>query len=366
MAVYKIEDTKKPPVLYTGTLRWIYTNLFSTIGNAVLTVLVITLLFIVMPPLFDWFLFSADWTSTNTTDCRANSDGACWGFIFDKFNIFIYGLYPNDSYWRPNLVLLSVPILFFAIKMIKNTVKRRKAIMLVILLFPFFTFYILHGGLFLSIIDTDKWGGLFLTLIIATTGIVVSFPIGLMLALGRNSKMPAIKYLSIIYIEFIRGVPLISILFMASVVLPLFFSSGVEVDKLLRALVGITLFQTAYIAEIIRGGLQAIPKGQYEAADSMGLSFTQKMIFIILPQALKVSIPNLTGSFIALFKDTTLVLIIGLFDMLGVVKLAVSDANWIGMDIEGFVFVAIVFWIILYTMSRYSSKLESKLSTGYK
>jgi general L-amino acid transport system permease protein len=201
---------------------------------------------------------------------------------------------------------------------------------------------------------------------VAVVGIIASFPIGILLALGRQSEMRVIRFFCIIYIEFIRGVPLITILFMASVVLPLFFTEGMTIDKLLRALIGITMFQAVYIAEVIRGGLQAIPKGQYEAADAIGLSFTQKTVFIILPQALKVSIPNIVGSFIALFKDTTLILIIGLFDVLSMVHLTSSDENWLGRETEGYVFVTIVLWVILYSMSRYSKTLEQRFSTEHK
>lgn len=234
------------------------------------------------------------------------------------------------------------------------------------LIYPVVAFVLLYGGLGLEIVETDKWGGLTLTVVVAAVGIIASFPLGILFALGRQSEMRVVKFISVVYIEFVRGVPLITILFMASVVLPLFFSAGMDFDKLLRALIGITLFQTAYIAEVIRGGLQAIPKGQYEAADAAGLSFMQKTMLVILPQALKISIPNIVGSFIALFKDTTLLLIIGLFDMLAIVGAATSNSNWLGRDTEGYVFVAMVIWVILYSMSRYSKRLEVRFSTEHK
>ncbi len=204
-----------------------------------------------------------------------------------------------------------------------------------------------------------------LTLVVAAVGIIASFPIGIVLALGRQSDMPIVKTLCVGFIEFIRGVPLITILFMASVVLPLFFHDGIDFDKLLRALIGITLFQAAYIAEVIRGGLQAIPRGQYEAYKSLGLSYWQGMILIILPQALKISIPNLVGSFISLFKDTTLVLIIGLFDVLAMVTLTTSDSNWLGFEVEGYVFVTMIYWCCCFTMSRYSKAVERKFNTEH-
>jgi len=234
-----------------------------------------------------------------------------------------------------------------------------------ILILPIVSFILLYGGVFgLEVVEPSKWGGLLLTLVIATVGIVLSFPIGIFLAMGRQSKLPIIKTLSVFYIEFIRGVPLITVLFMASIVLPLFFPEGVNFNKLARALIGITLFQAAYVAENIRGGFQAIPKGQYEAADALGLTYWQKMRLIILPQAIKVAIPNLVGTFISLFKDTSLVMIIGLFDLLSMVKLTASDRDWLGFDTEGYVFVALIYWVFNFAMSRYSKRLENKLNTN--
>jgi len=249
---------------------------------------------------------------------------------------------------------------------IKNSQYKAHYIIGSFLIYPVVAFFLLYGGLGLEIVETDKWGGLTLTVVVAAVGIVASFPLGILFALGRQSEMRVVKFISVVYIEFIRGVPLITILFMASVVLPLFFSAGMDIDKLLRALIGITLFQTAYIAEVIRGGLQAIPRGQYEAADAAGLNFLQKTMLVILPQALKISIPNIVGSFISLFKDTTLLLIIGLFDMLAIVGAATSNSDWLGRDTEGYVFVAMVIWVILYSMSRYSKRLEVRFSTEHK
>jgi general L-amino acid transport system permease protein len=236
-----------------------------------------------------------------------------------------------------------------------------------IVTFPIVSYILMAGGFgLLPVVETHQWGGLTLSLIIASVGIIVSFPIGVVLALGRRSDLKVIKLFSTIFIEFIRGVPLITILFMASFVLPLFLESSTNFDKLLRALIGIALFQAAYFAEVVRGGLQAIPKGQYEAADAIGLSYFQKNALIILPQALKISIPNIVGSSISLFKDSTLVLIIGLMDMLAMVNMTSNDPYWLGRETEGFVFVTIVFWVILYSMSRYSRKLEIRFNTENK
>ncbi len=363
MATYQQEETKKPPILYTGFLNWFRKNLFSSAFNSVLTVLILALLIAGIPPLLNWFFWDATFSANTANECT--NSGACWAYVIEKFNLYIYGFYPEELRWRPNLALLILFAIVVGLNLVSNVVYKRKLILLSFCIYPIVAFFLMYGGFWLKEVTTDEWGGLLLTLIIASTGIIVSFPISIILALGRRSKMPIIRYLSIIYIEFIRGVPLISILFMASVLLPLFFEEGTNVDKLLRALIGITLFQAAYLAEVIRGGLQSIPKGQYEAADAMGFGYVQKMVFIILPQALKVSIPNIVGSSIGLFKDTTLVLIIGLFDMLAMVRLTSSDTNWLGMETEGYIFVTMIFWVILYNMSKYAGRLEKRFNTAH-
>lgn len=217
-------------------------------------------------------------------------------------------------------------------------------------------------------VTTDLWGGLMVTLIVAIVGIVASFPIGIVLALGRRSKLPLVRFFSICFIEVWRGVPLITVLFMSSVMLPLFLPDGVNFDKLLRALIGVTLFSAAYMAEVVRGGLQALPKGQYEAGAAMGLTYSQSMRLIILPQALKISIPGIVNSFIALFKDTSLVLIIGLFDLLGIIEFNFTDSNWAAPQVPatGYIFAALVFWVFCFGMSRYSMYMEERLNTGHK
>jgi general L-amino acid transport system permease protein len=236
-----------------------------------------------------------------------------------------------------------------------------------LVIFPNVAFYLFHGGGFgLPVVETSRWGGLFLTLVVAGVGIVASLPLGILFALGRRSEMPIVRAVCITFIEVMRGVPLITILFMASVMLPLFLPEGVNFDKLLRALVGVALFSAAYMAEVVRGGLQAIPKGQYEAANALGLSFWKTMGLIILPQALKIVIPGIVNTLIGLFKDTTLVLILGLFDLLGIVQAALTDASWIGFATEGYVFAALGFWIFCFGMSRYSMHVERKLHTGHK
>ena len=264
------------------------------------------------------------------------------------------------------LCLIAAFLAFGLITLNKATVKAWITFLL-ITVYPFIAFYLWVGdGFGLNYIETPQWGGLFLTLVVAGTGIAASLPIGIVFALGRRSEMPAIRAVSIGFIELWRGVPLITVLFMSSVMLPLFLPEGVNFDKLLRALIGVALFSSAYMAEVVRGGLQAIPKGQYEAAASMGLGYWQMMRLIILPQALKLVIPGIVNTFIGLFKDTTLVLIIGLFDLLGSVQAATTDPKWVAMFIEGYVFTAMVFWIFCFSMSRYSMHIERKLHTGHK
>ncbi|HIB31481.1 MAG TPA: amino acid ABC transporter permease [Candidatus Thioglobus sp.] len=365
MAIYSLKETKQPPESKTKAFLWLKDNLFSSISNAALTFIALYVIYLLLPPILNWTIFDAnfDLTADNQSCGR---EGACWSFVNANLKMFIYGFYPQEELWRVNTMFGLIAALVVFGSLIKKSQYRAHYIIGSFLIYPVVAFVLLYGGLGLEIVETDKWGGLTLTVVVAAIGIIASFPLGILLALGRQSEMRVVKFISVIYIEFVRGVPLITILFMASVVLPLFFSAGMDFDKLLRAVIGITLFQTAYIAEVIRGGLQAIPKGQYEAADAVGLSFIQKTMFVILPQALKISIPNIVGSFIALFKDTTLLLIIGLFDMLAIVGAASSNSNWLGRETEGYVFVAMVIWVILYSMSRYSKRLEVRFSTEHK
>ncbi|MEA3384398.1 MAG: amino acid ABC transporter permease [Campylobacterota bacterium] len=359
MATYELKTARPAPSKLKGPIRWIIENLLSTPFNVALTFVGITFLFWVIPPFIQWAIIDANFIGSTRADCTG--DGACWVFVKEKLNLFIYGFYPEQEYWRINLSFALFFVFGILFKYIGSNYIQKIAIFSI---YPVVAYFLISGGIFgFDTVTTDKWGGLSLTLIVASVGIVAAFPIGIVLAFGRQSELPIIKNLSILYIEFIRGVPLISILFMASVILPLFFPEGMDFDKLLRALIGITLFQSAYIAEVIRGGLQAIPKGQYEAADSLGLSYWEKMLLVILPQALKVAIPNLVGASISLFKDTTLVLIIGLFDLLAMVHLTGSDASWLGYETEGYVFVTFIFWFFCFSLSKYGSYLEVKYNT---
>ena len=359
MAVYEEKQTLEAPSSTTGFIHWVKENLFSTPLNTLLTFMGFGILYYIIPPFLQWAYFDANFAGTTKAQCTG--DGACWIFIKMKIDLFMYGFYPAEQLWRLKAILM----LFVAIMVGFRFINKNKFIILA--LFFIVSLILVYGGIFgLEVVSTDRWGGLMLTIIVASVGIVFSFPIGIIIAFGRQSNLPIIRSVSVTYVEMIRGVPLITILFMSSVVLPLFFPEGVSFDKLLRALIGITLFQAAYVAENIRGGLQAIPKGQYEAADTIGLSYWQKMLLVILPQALKVAIPNLVGAFIALFQDTTLVLIIGLFDLLSTVTIAAADSNWLGMETEGYVFVTFIFWAFCYGMSRYSNTLEKQFNTELK
>ena len=359
MAVYPIQPAKEPPLGERGAIAWVRHRLLSSPFNIFFTLLGIGILAMLIPPFVQWAIVDANFVGHTKADCTG--DGACWVFVLEKLKMFIYGFYPEAELWRAKL---TIGIAILTLVVLRFTHLRWVKIGMIILL-PVTAIILLRGNVFgLTLVETSQWGGLLLTLVISTVGIVLSFPIGVLLALGRQSRLPIIKTLSIFYIELIRGVPLITVLFMASVILPLFFPEGINFDKLVRALIGITFFEAAYIAENIRGGLQAIPTGQYEAADALGLSYWQKMRLVILPQAIKVAIPNLVGSFISLFKDTSLVMIIGLFDLLAMVQLTANDRDWLGMETEGYVFVAFVFWIFTFSMSFYSKRLEKKLDTN--
>ena len=274
----------------------------------------------------------------------------------------MYGFYPSEQVWRVNLTysLLIVALLPLLIEKIPG----RKHLIKFTIAFPIVAFILLYGGFGFQVIPTNKWGGLLVTLVLGVFGIAIAFPLGILLALGRRSQLPVISMFCTLFIEFIRGVPLITLLFFGMVMLPLFLPEGLNLDGLVRVLVAVTLFQAAYMAEVIRGGLQAIPRGQYEAAQSVGLSYWQMNRKIILPQAIRISIPSIVNTSIGLFKDTTLVIIIGLLDLLGIGRGALADATWMGLSNEVYVFVALVFFIFTFSMSRYSLYLEKKLKTG--
>jgi len=353
-----------PPASTTGVIGWLRQNLLSSPLNIALTIVTMYVLFKFVPPVLDWALFSADFLGSSQDDCT--SGGACWVFIGKRLDLFIYGFYPLDQYWRVDLMFAFLAFTFVPQFFDAFPYKKQFGVIALVVL-PVVAYVLLLGGMFgLEPVDTNKWGGLMLTLVLAYVGIVAALPIGVLLALGRRSEMPVIRTICICFIELWRGVPLISVLFMASVMLPLFLPEGMNFNKLLRALIGIVMFQSAYMAEVIRGGLQAIPKGQFEAASALGLNYWKSMRLIVLPQALKLVIPGIVNTFIALFKDTTLVLIIGLLDILASVQSAIVDPAWRQVSTEGYVFAAFSFWVFCFSISRYSQALERKLHTGHK
>lgn len=345
-------------------LKWSRENLFATRMNAVLSVLSIWLVYVAIEGVFSWALINASFIGTDKASCAANPHGACWPFVTAKLNQFVYGNYPMGEQWRVNIVF-ALGAFGLGLLMTKRVSFKKEVAVLMLTVYPVLTFILLSGGfLGLSYVETNQWGGLLVTLVIAVTGIVVSLPLGILLALGRRSELPIIRIMSIGFIEFWRGVPLITVLFMASVMLPLFLPEGMNFDALLRCLIGVSMFASAYMAEVIRGGLQAIPKGQYEAAKSLGLSYWKSMRLIILPQALVVSIPGIVNTFIGLFKDTTLVMIVGIFDLLGIISFHFTDPNWTSpqVPITGFVFAGLVFWVFCFAMSHYSKSVERRFS----
>jgi general L-amino acid transport system permease protein len=367
---------KEAPISNNNIIYWLRKNLFATPKDVVLTVLALALLLYVIPPAVDWLFIKAAWSGIDRNACiaisqgGANPDGwsgACWAFIHDRFSQFIFGRYPLEERWRPMLVGALFVALLIPMLIPKVPYKVLNAGLLFII-FPIVAFFLLRGGFGLAIVETPRWGGLMVTLILSFVGIVVSLPLGILLALGRRSNMPIIKSLCIGFIELIRGVPLITVLFMANVMLPLFLPTGWTFDNFLRALIGVALFASAYMAEVIRGGLQAIPKGQTEGANSLGLNYVQTTGLIVLPQAIKLVIPGIVNTFIGLFKDTSLVSIIGMFDLLGIVRLNFTDTTWMTpvTPLTGLIFAGFIFWIFCFGMSRYSAFMERHLDTGHK
>ncbi len=353
-----------PPPGTTGAVHWLRENLLSSPTNIVMTIISVWFLYKILPPMVDWFFLEASFTGADRNECYANAPGACWAFISDRATLFTYGFYPAAERWRVNLcfVLMILAIL----PVVWDKMPRRMNWLVFTALFPFIAGWLLIGGFGLEPVGTDEFGGFMLTLVIGVTGIAFSLPIGILLALGRQSKLPIIKMSCVVFIEFIRGVPLITLLFVASTMLNYFLPPGVTFDLLLRVLIMVTLFASAYMAEVVRGGLQAIPKGQTEAADAMGLKYWPAMRLIVLPQALKISIPGIVNTFIGLYKDSTLVIVIGLLDPLGIGRASLADTKWTGLSNEVYIFVALFFFVSCFAMARYSLYLEDKLQTGHK
>lgn len=361
-----------PPGNLIGPLAWIRDNLFSSPGNILLTVVAAAVAYISIPGFLNFLIFDAVWTGADREACIAKNGvvpGACWAFVRERVNFFIYGFYPVDQRWRVD-VFFVLGAIGVAWMLWLKAPRRDIGMIYFLVVLPLVSYYLLGGADWLGLpaVDTARWGGLMVTLVVAGVGIVASLPLGILLALGRRSKLPVIKFFSVMFIEFVRGVPLITVLFMANTMLPLFLPDNITVDKLLRALVGIGLFASAYMAEVVRAGLQALPKGQYEGAMAMGLGYWQMMRLIILPQALKVTIPNIVNTYIGLFKDTSLLLIVGIFDFLKAIETARIDPQWAAptTSTTGYAFAAIVYFLFCYGMASYARAMERRLSVADK
>ena len=340
-------------------IAWVRGNLFSSVPNALLTLLALYLLWRTLPPFVHWAFLDAVWVSPDGKACR-DAQGACWAFITEKHRFILFGTYPYEQHWRPSAAIL-VFLCLYAI----SALRRFWSPWLAPVWLGGLTLIgvLMWGGILgLSYVENERWGGLVLTLILATFGIALAFPLAILLALGRRSDMPAVRGICVGYIELIRGVPLISLLFMASVMMPLFLPGGVNIDKLLRAQAALIMFAAAYLAEVVRGGLQAVPQGQYEAAQALGLSYWKRTTLVILPQALRISIPPLVNTFIGLFKDTSLVVIIGLYDVLLALKTALGEPVWSGYGVEAYLFASAIYFAFCYAMSQYSQGLERDFS----
>ena len=358
--IFKPMPDLPAPIQSVGIIGWLRENLFSNKLNCLLTVAAVIFLWGTLPPLISWAIIDATWSLSPPDPVNIGATaktGACWTFIFVKFRVLMLGLYPEQFMWRPVLAFVIFGLVCIA------TARRMLSTRLLMGLWfflPLPLFYLINGGMGLKTIEQSLWGGLMLSTGLAAIGIIMSIPIGILLALGRRSDLLLIKSLCIGIIECIRGVPLITILFMASVMMPIFLPQGMDINNLLRVQIGIILFSSAYIAEVVRGGLQAIPQGQIEAAGSLGLKSWMVTLLVVLPQALRHVVPSLIGRCVALFKDTSLVIIVGLLDFLGMIKASAQDPEWLGYDAEAYVFCALVYWVICFSMSQYGKSVERR------
>jgi general L-amino acid transport system permease protein len=359
--VFKPIDARPAPTNTEGLVPWIRSNLFGDWKSGVVTVLIALLCLYAVPGIISWAFINAVGRPDSEACQAARGVGACWGVVTEKYRLIIFGRYPLDQTWRPEIATLALLALLIASCM-RVCWKPWLALLWIAVLALFFT--LMGGGVMgLEKVPTDRWGGLPLTIMLASLSMVFAFPLAVLVALGRRSNLPAIKTFCVIYVELVRGVPLISVLFMASFMFPLFMPPGFNIDVLVRVLVGITLFAAAYMAEIIRGGLQALPKGQLEAADTLGLSYWQTQRKIVLPQALALVVPSIMNNFISIFKDTSLVTIVSLYELTGAMGLAMnSDSNWRPFKIEAYLFIAAIYFAFCFAMSRYSLWIEKQLA----
>ncbi len=351
---------KRPPVSRIGALRWIKLNLFNGVFNSILTIVVLFVLWKAVPPFLQWAFIDSVWF-TGPDACKVN-DGACWSIITQNIRFLLFGFYPYELQWRP-VGALVIFIVLLAFTWNRNNWK--KPLGYAWLLGGAAIWVLMSGGVFgLKFVEIDKWGGLPLTFFLATGSIVGAYPIGVFLALGRRSKMPVIRILCTIYIEMIRGVPLITLLFMSAMMFPLFVPEGITVNSVIRAQAALIMFTAAYIAEVVRGGLQGMAKGQYEAADAMGLNYYQTMRLIILPQALKIVIPPTVSILVVALKDTSLLVIIALYDLLKTTESVLANPLWMAYSTEAYIFLSIIYFSACFAMTEYSRKLERELGAG--
>ena len=362
-------DRLPPPAARAGALGWLRTNLFSSPANIALTLVCVLFIVWAVPPLLRFFLIDAVWSGTDPDACLASpaqpQPGACWAFVRVWYSYFVYGFYPIGQRWRVDLFFLALA--FGVVWLLRLSAPRRDiGALYFFVVLPVLSFVLLHGApwIGLRVVPTALWGGILVTVVVATIGMVASLPLGILLALARRSNMPVVRLSAVIFIELVRGVPLITVLFMASVMLPLFVPEHLAPDKLVRALIGVALFASAYMAEVVRGGLVAVPRGQYEAARALGLSYWRMTGLVILPQALRVTLPNIVNTFIGLFKDTTLVFIVGIFDFLRTIEAARADPKWAAptTTVTGYVFAALFYFVCCYGMSRYAQNVEARLT----
>ncbi len=381
-----------PPLSVGGPFGWVRTNLFNSVLSSILTLASIAFILWITPGLVQWLLIDAVWSAPDGDACRAPGAGACWAYVRAKITFFTYGAYPRDALWRVDLTLVMGAALAMWL-LWPDWPRKGLAAILFFAIYPLVAFILLHGmgdgsravvnaaaNAFNSetlrdfardgipIIGTHLWGGIFVSLLVATVGIVVSLPMGVLLALGRQSRAPFIRFFCIVLIEVVRGVPLITVLFMANTMLPLFVPDAWTPDRLMRPLIGVALFASVYMAEVVRGGLQAVPRGQHEGAMALGLSQSKMTRLIVMPQALTIVIPGIVNSFIALFKDTTLVAIVGVFDFLRAIDTQRLDPAWNGPTISttGYAFAAMFYFVFCFAMSRYSLMMERRLAHGRK
>lgn len=365
MKEFKPLPSRPAPSQTVGPMVWIKNNLFPNVPNAIVTLLIVYGLILVLPKVIDWAFISANWVGSTEEACTKS--GACWVFIKAWQKQFFYSSYPDSELWRVNLSLIMLVVVIASSFLLPKSVRLKSSVIMFLAL-PFVCMAILDGRLLgLEYVSTDYWGGFSLNVLMAAASIIVSFPLSFLWALGRRSDLPLARSICVIFIEFFRGVPVLALFFMGSVMLPLFFAEGTNVDKLIRVWIVLIFFMSGYMAEVFRGGFQAVPSGQYEAADSIGLSYWQKTLLIILPQVIKVSMPNILATFVMLFKNTTFLLIIGIPELVQTLMTALSNSYWLGGHaLEGYAFVALIFWSCCFGMSLMASKIERQLNTSFR